>query len=392
MSEGKKTIQINPDLFKVSGKTRKKKDATSNSSSATSIPKLRIKETSASSQKNKTTKNQILKYIRQQQQHKYDEMLKHGAAKHDANHVREDLIGDFETDFKQSLDYLNSITEKTKTSLKPNPMSSTLKNTGSLVMEPQVIQHYLGNHNDIIPVDENVNNIVPDVFSTPYRVKPPAPQYGCLKGGQKPTYRVWNTMKNMNSLHLVQQPQITQSNIIPSPQPAPTLTQTPSAQPHTETTTTQTPKSLQERLANPSWLNTQPKLAKQVGAKHAIERKMKELAAQRHYKPRKHQRKTLRRTFVVGKSKHYPTIGVLVSNKTLRNQISNKKQQLKQVPIDDVKKTLIKKGLIKIGSIAPNDVLRQMYESVNLMCGDVHNHNPDNLIYNYLNSQDTTTK
>ena len=57
---------------------------------------------------------------------------------------------------------------------------------------------------------------------------------------------------------------------------------------------------------------------------------------------------------------------------------------LKQETIHNIRKFLIKKGFIRVGSTAPNDVLRQMYESVFLIGGDVYNHNPDNLLYNYL--------
>ena len=57
-------------------------------------------------------------------------------------------------------------------------------------------------------------------------------------------------------------------------------------------------------------------------------------------------------------------------------------------PISDVRKFLVKKGLIRVGSTCPNDVLRKMYESVNLVCGEVQNHNSDNLLYNYLNQTD----
>ena len=100
----------------------------------------------------------------------------------------------------------------------------------------------------------------------------------------------------------------------------------------------------------------------------------------------KRQKRTLRRTFRVGKSKYYPNVAVLVSNKTIRKQIATKSQLLKTTPMEEVKKTLIKKGVIKVGSAAPNDVLRKMYESVSLVCGDVYNHNPENLLFNYLNA------
>jgi hypothetical protein len=55
-------------------------------------------------------------------------------------------------------------------------------------------------------------------------------------------------------------------------------------------------------------------------------------------------------------------------------------------PIEDVKKQLIKSGLIKIGSSAPNDVLRKMFETTQLLCGDIQNHNPDNLLHNFMNA------
>jgi hypothetical protein len=102
----------------------------------------------------------------------------------------------------------------------------------------------------------------------------------------------------------------------------------------------------------------------------------------------KKQKKTLRRTYNVGKSKMYPKISVLVSNKTIRNNITTKSQLLKQVPIQEIKKYLIKRGFIRIGSIAPNDVLRKMYETSILMCGEIQNHNPDNLLYNYLHDKE----
>ena len=60
-------------------------------------------------------------------------------------------------------------------------------------------------------------------------------------------------------------------------------------------------------------------------------------------------------------------------------------QQLKMIPIHEVRSYLIKKGFIKVGSNTPNNVLRKMYESALLICGEVKNHNPDNLLYNFLN-------
>ena len=36
----------------------------------------------------------------------------------------------------------------------------------------------------------------------------------------------------------------------------------------------------------------------------------------------------------------------------------------------------------------PNDILRKMYESLSLVCGEIQNHNPDTLLFNYINGAD----
>ena len=69
----------------------------------------------------------------------------------------------------------------------------------------------------------------------------------------------------------------------------------------------------------------------------------------------------------------------------MRNNIVKKKQVLKQISITEIRSYLIKHGFIKIGSTTPNDVLRKMYESALLICGDVQNHNKETLLYNFMN-------
>jgi len=96
------------------------------------------------------------------------------------------------------------------------------------------------------------------------------------------------------------------------------------------------------------------------------------------------QKRIVRRTYKVGRSAIHQKIGVLVSNRTVRNNCMNTAQGLKQTPIDDVKRYLVKRGFIRVGSSAPNDVLRKMYETAKMMCGEIDNHNPENLLYNYI--------
>lgn len=97
------------------------------------------------------------------------------------------------------------------------------------------------------------------------------------------------------------------------------------------------------------------------------------------------QKKTIRRKYNVGRSNNISKVAVLVSNKTIRNNIMDKAQYIKQTPMDEIKKYLIKRGFIRVGTSAPNDVLRKMYETSNMVCGEIENHNADNLLFNYLN-------
>ena len=60
--------------------------------------------------------------------------------------------------------------------------------------------------------------------------------------------------------------------------------------------------------------------------------------------------------------------------------------KLKQKSISEIKKYLYDKNLLKIGSSAPNDVLRTMYEQA-ILTGDVTNNTAGVLLHNYLSEQ-----
>jgi hypothetical protein len=97
------------------------------------------------------------------------------------------------------------------------------------------------------------------------------------------------------------------------------------------------------------------------------------------------QKKTVKRRYKVGKSNNVSKVAVLISNKTIRNNIMNKTQEIKMKSVDEMKRYLIKRGFIRVGTSAPNDVIRKMYETANLVCGEIENHNADNLLFNYMN-------
>jgi hypothetical protein len=61
---------------------------------------------------------------------------------------------------------------------------------------------------------------------------------------------------------------------------------------------------------------------------------------------------------------------------------------LKQTPIHEVRQYLVKRGLIKVGTTAPNEILRKMYESSKMMCGELYNHNTETLLHNFINDRE----
>jgi hypothetical protein len=183
---------------------------------------------------------------------------------------------------------------------------------------------------------------------TPNALLLPPPKYGCLKNGSLPTYRSW-------------------------------LNQTRKARPPIQTHEQQSyEKRLEENIKDLSRIQQQTRMEATFPTK-TINAPVK-----KHYKEPK-QKRIIRRTYYVGRSRVFPKVSVLIANKTIRANTQLKTQHLKQIPVTEVKNYLLKNGFIKIGTNAPNDVLREMYENAQMICGEIKNHNPDNLLYNYFN-------
>jgi len=78
-------------------------------------------------------------------------------------------------------------------------------------------------------------------------------------------------------------------------------------------------------------------------------------------------------------------VSVLIKNAKTRKLVQHELALLKQKGIPEIKTFLRKKNLLKVGSDAPNDVLRQIYEQ-SILSGDIENKAKDVLIHNYMNN------
>ena len=80
-------------------------------------------------------------------------------------------------------------------------------------------------------------------------------------------------------------------------------------------------------------------------------------------------------------------ISVLIKNNNTRKKIKQELSILRKKPILEIKEYLYDKNLIKLGTLAPNDVLREIYQQ-SILSGDLINENKDNLIHNFLNNKE----
>jgi hypothetical protein len=96
-------------------------------------------------------------------------------------------------------------------------------------------------------------------------------------------------------------------------------------------------------------------------------------------------RKTTIKKYKLGKRGN--TISILIKNNKTRKIIQNAQRELKNVPIHDVKNALIKNNLLKLGSTAPSNVLRKMFEESN-MTGEIVNTSGHVFMHNYMNDNE----
>ena len=91
----------------------------------------------------------------------------------------------------------------------------------------------------------------------------------------------------------------------------------------------------------------------------------------------------IKKTFVLGKKNK--SVGVLIKSNKTRKINEDIKINLKKTSLSTLKNHLKKNNLIKFGTTAPSELLREMYENVK-MCGEISNNNSTNILHNFKQS------
>lgn len=200
------------------------------------------------------------------------------------------------------------------------------------------------------------------------------PPYGCLKNGTKPTYSQYKkTIKRKPNFQI-------QTPIQPTMQ---TTMQTPM-----QTTiqsviqpTIQTPIQTAIQSVIQPLLETpiQP-LSNILDRKTKLENLKNNLVKPNKKKIKRN--KTIK-IYNLGKNKKQRTVGVLVKSGKTRKKVKLEHEVLKKRCISDIKFYLRKHNLIKVGTSAPENVLRNIYEASNLS-GDIYNKNVTTLLHNFM--------
>ena len=237
---------------------------------------------------------------------------------------------------------------------------------------------------------------------TPTRL--PTPDYGCLKNGNIPTFRQWTgqhpgIQRKTQRLNVRYSPGFSEPNGSGreeeeghqeySPLP---LTTAPVPMVPTPYYSSEAPDPVpREPSFVPPILTFQEREAQEKVREINEKLKLKLLMNEREEEARKKEeemgakwgkrKKTVRRKLHTGKIND--RVSILIPNKTIRNRFHNLSQKMHQTSIQEIKKYLLKRGFIKVGTSAPSDILRKMYEDLHMLGGEIQNLNGENIVYNF---------
>ena len=397
-----KTIDINPALFRTAGgsKTKKNKEASSKPKNPLISPNI--------------LKNKLLKRIKQHKLRENNPNINNPTT----NTVSNKVEPSYTDEFVESLDYLQNLSKQKQMS-DQKQATEIKKQRTQTEFERKTVKNYSAMNNSNY---QHVNIDLPEELSNmyvPIKIEPmtlvkntDSVPYGILKGGNKPTYRVWNkTQKNLDPI--VTQPLVTQPIAAPS-----------SITSEREKRLTTLKDKLRQKEQQPekkedAWMdktyihkpitvNTNipssnmppaPIQVKEIKINTQVNTQLvpdaaiiinddNNLTADKPAGRRRFIKKTKHRKYTLGKSNIKKTVSVLLKDRQTRKKIISAQKDLKRKPLNEVKHYLREHNLLKTGSDAPNDILRKIYED-SVLAGEITNINKDTLLHNFLKDSDT---
>lgn len=354
----KKTIQINPELFKISGnKTRKNKEKKELTLNTLVTPN--------------TLKNKLLKRIKE---HKTMEL------KTDTNNKSNIVSNECNDEFNGAMNYLSDLSKYKKLNKETNRVK-TLKNYDNKPITPVSLS---------LPTELLEQPTISSFES--YKLNDDVP-YGCLKGGKKKTYREWKELTNSNDV----------TDIIRPPTPPKRNDETNPREERLQQIKMkmrrlQEQETIDKEIKLEQFKKLEKEMSHDLGEIDEIDNKkyendLDELIKERDNKIKEQEeenkkffKKTIKRKFTLGKSDKLKQVSVLIKDKQTRKNIINTQKELKKTNITDVRKYLRQHGMIKVGSTCPADILRKTFESA-LLTGEVNNINKDTLLHNFLSTK-----
>jgi len=381
-----KTISINPALFSVGGMSKTKNNREKRKS--TGIPLISPN----------VLKNKLLKRIKEHKKKETSHLDNNKKSNIEINSnikTNNNTSSNFNDEFNESINYLQTLSKQKKINDDKINLDK-LKQKRKEELDKMTVKNYHSLNQTHIPlvnlelpeelkqplITVNTENLIPvstEPITLSYVKKDDVP-YGVLKGGVKPTYRNWaRTQKNFeindtNPNVVVGGATMERANRLNNLKEKIKLNQLLNANNNKIEETIQAPKL--EASVNLNNFNEEQMVSN-------IDHNYIESLEEEKGPKTQIIKKTIKRKYTLGKSKLKKTVAILLKDRGTRKKIISAQKNLKQKPINDVKTYLRDHNLIKIGSNAPNDVIRKLYES-SMLAGEITNTNTDTLLHNLI--------
>ena len=335
-----KTISVNPDFFNIGGGRKKKTRKKLSHSLRTNFNSL---------QKN-ILKNKMIDKIKE---------FKNKKKKKRTMQNNENTSDDYDS----AVNFMEEIIQKRKTKKqrkKKKMLEKQKMEQEKMVKTPILSPPSFEKININIP-----NNTPNDHLNTNIKKDPP---YGILKNGNKQLYSKYKQSFNTVSQPMMPKPMI-QKPMVPKPMIQQLMVPKPMMQPQNNDIFVFTDKNNfgKQQTTN---INRKDKL-ENLKDNYLTNKLKKEIKKNKNEKFKVKNKKLIKR-FILGKNKNTKKVAILIKNKKTRRLINKDCNFLKRKNLKQIKSVLVKNALIKVGTQAPEKLLREMYMS-RYLAGDIRN-------------------